>query len=310
MGLSVEQVLQLHFVRALTKRICGEDPDRIERPAAFVLRRKDEGDQRHLKRLILLPPHVYTANTVNETCSHDEAESAKITIQGAVREGKHSFSKIKDCLLVAAFNRCSRVSALDEPYLTFSLEEQDPELQLTRHSAGEPPFHVVKPNGEGFYHNLINLSEDWLLLQLDKTLRPQKQVDLTQHLRLLQDEQSRLLSQLYDAIVEHGDGVFRNNLPLVNAVSSLPPTISLPALSEMLHVHDTGRHEACSVFAVILKIGKQQPDRVMAHLDAAMQHEDIPRYYAEQLIAKIAKSDGRRLSPKDGQSKSSPHGPS
>lgn len=290
MGFSVEQVLQQHFVRALTKRICGDDPDVIERPAAFVLRRKDEGEDRYLQRLILLPPHGYTANAINEACSHDEAESAKITIQGAIREGKQGFSKIKDCLLVAAFNRSSRVSALDEPYLTFSLEQQDPELRLMRHSAGEPPFHVVKPNGEGFYHNLISLSDEWLLLQLDKTLRPQKRVDLTPHLSLLRDQDATLLSQLHEAVVEHGDGVFHHQRALVNAVATLPPTISLPALGEMLHVHDTGRHEACSVFAIILKVGKRQPDTVISYLDAAMHNGDIPQYYAEQLMAKIGQT--------------------
>lgn len=296
MGLSVEQVLQKHFVRALTKRICGDDPDVIERPAAFVLRRKDEGDDRYLRRLILLPPHGYTANDRQEACSHDEAESAKITIHGAIREGKRGFSKIKDCLLVAAFNRSSRVSALDEPYLTFSLDGQDSELKLVRHSAGEPPFHVVKPNGEGFYHNLINLSDDWLLLQLDKTLRPQKRVDLMPHLSLLQDEHALLLSQLYEAVVKHGDGVFKNKLPLVHAVTSLPPTISLPALGEMLHVHDTGRHEACSVFAIILKVGKVQPDVVLNYLSNAREAGSIPAYYADQLTAKIGQSQ-RRIAP-------------
>jgi hypothetical protein len=287
MGFNVEQVLQQHFVRALTRRICGDDPDVIERPAAFVLRRKDEGDDRYLRRLILLPPHGYTANDRQEACSHDEAESAKIAIQGAIREGKRGFSKIKDCLLIAAFNRSSRVSALDEPYLTFSLDGQDSELKLVRHSAGEPPFHVVKPNGEGFYHNLINLSDDWLLLQLDKTLRPQKQVDLAPHLRPMQDEHARLLSQLYEAVVAQGDGIFRTQLALVNAVTALPSAITLPALGEMLHVHDTGRHEACSVFAIILKVGKAQPDVVLNYLSNAREGGSIPAYYADQLTAKI-----------------------
>lgn len=287
MALSVEQVLQAHFVRALTKQICGDNPDLVERPAAFVLRKRDEGRSRDLQRLILLPPRGYTANALNEACSHDEAESAKITVKGAIREGKRGFSKLKSCLLVASFNRNSRVSDLDEPYLTFRLDGEEPDLTMSRHSAGEAPFHVVKANGEGFCHNLINLSDDWLMLLLDKRLRHERPVTLSRHLTVLQDEHAALLSRLYEAVVEGGDSIFREQIALVDAIAGLPPAISLPALGEMLHVHDTGRHEACSVFALILKIAKSEPDAVCAFLKRGLSEGDVPAYYARQLLEKI-----------------------
>ena len=76
---------------------------------------------------------------------------------------------------------------------------------------------------------------------------------------------------------------------MIEEVCDLPLENTLPALTEMLFVHDTGRHEACSVFAVILKIAKNTPQDVIDFLENAMERESVPKYYARQLIEKINK---------------------
>lgn len=57
----------------------------------------------------------------------------------------------------------------------------------------------------------------------------------------------------------------------------------------MLYVHDTGRHEACTAFAIILAHSKQTPKVVSEFLQEALEIKSIPDYYAEQLLQKINK---------------------
>ncbi len=284
--MDIKDLLKVSFVSALTNKLCGDNTELIERPASFIVRNKEEGE-RDIHRVIIIPPKGYTADKPNQTNSHDEAEYATIKINGAVREGRQAFSKIKNCLLVASFNEKGKVSELNKPYLTFDLTEDNPDLVTKIHSAGEPPFSVVKSNGYGFYHNLMNVSDDWLVLSLYKRLRPQKHVDLGQHLASIQNEYAETLSKLYDAVVIHGDGIFNKEPDLIKKIIDIPPNITLPSLGEMLYVHDTGKHEACSVFAIILKIGRDNPELVTSFLQDSMDNGTILPYYAQQLIEKI-----------------------
>lgn len=285
MGLDFKGVLSTGFVKEWINTVCGEETEIIQRPAAFFVRNCNEG-KAAVDRVIILPPKGYTANTLNQTNSHDEALRATIQIKGAVREGKQGFSKLQNCLLVAAFNSKSGSSDLNVPYLTFEIGKT-PNLSTVFHSAGTPPFAVVKENGFGFYHNLINVSNDWLVLGLNKRLRPQKEVELETILEGTKNSHAESLTQLYEGIVYYGDEVFSKLPELVENVAKLPPDISLPALGEMLFAYDTGRHEACSAFAMILKVGKSYPNTTLAFLESAVKNETIPSYYAKQLLDKL-----------------------
>lgn len=288
--MNIDIVLKKHFVAALVQRVCGEDTELITRPASFMIRNKVEGD-RDIHRVIILPPRGYTADKINQTNSHDEAEYATIEIKGGVREDKQGFSKLRDCLFMASIPENGTTSELNKPYLLYDVDKSDnPDLQKTVHSAGTAPFAVVKSDGYGFYHNLVNVTDDWLVLQLYKRLRPQKSVDLAPRLADLPAKDAALLASLYDAIVEHGDEVFYKTPKLIDGVCALPLSHSLPALGEMLYVHDTGKHEACSAFAVILKIGKEQPDAVREFLGQSLDAQTVPAYYAKQLVSKIDKA--------------------
>lgn len=304
--MDIHAVLKAQFVQALARRVCGDQTVLVERPAAYVLRNAEE-DARVIDRLIVLPPQGYTANQINQTNSYAEVERATIAVKGAVRPGKKAFSKIRDCLLVVSFNDASLVSDLDKPYLVFNLE--DPGDMLTRHvhSSGTPPFHVVRPDGTGVYHTLINLSPDWLVMQLHKVLHPQKEPDLSPHLAALQDEQVAILNQLWRGIVEQGDELFSSQPKLVDAVVAMPPSHSLPALAEMLHVKDTGKHEACTAFAVILKIGKRHPKVVKAFLAQSSEQGATPPYYAQQLIEKIERAQSKAAMSSPIKEQSEPH---
>ena len=291
--INIQDVLQKNYVKDLVSRICGEEKELIARPASYMVRCMHEND-RNIRRVIILPPRGFTADKMEQTNSHDEAEYATIEIKGAVREGKEGFSILKNCLAVASIPLSKATSELNKPYLLFDIGNPAPEVELKKHSAGTSAFAVVKSDGYGFYHNLINTTEDWLVLELYKKLRPQKPVDLAPRLQGLLRGEADALQSFYNAVVEYGDAVFSKKKNLIDNIVRMPVEKTLPALTEMLFAHDTGRHEACSVFAVILKIGKLHPDRVITLLRNAIEEGSAPTYYGEQLISKITLSSDKK----------------
>lgn len=294
MSLKLDDVLKTDFFKAAIQYTCGRSIEVIERTASFVIKSKNETGNK-VSRILLLPPRGYTANAPNQTNSHDEAQKATIEVLGSIKENKAGFSKLKDCLLTVAFKDKSGVSNLNVPYLTFDIHNT-PNLSVEFHSAGEAPFTVVKTNGYGFYHNLINNTDEWLALSLRKTLRPSKKVNLNPHLSQLPREAAETLNNLYECIQLYGDEIFERKPSLVSDVTSIKPEQSLPALGELLYTYDSGRHEACSVFAMILKIGKQYPKETKEFLVESMKNETVPSYYAEQLITKIDRQFPPQLS--------------
>jgi len=285
--MNINDVLRKDFVRYLINDVCGHDIEIIKRQKCFVIRSKKE-EERDIYRIILLMPNGYTANTLNQMNSHDEADFATIQIKGSVREDKNGLSKIKNCLLEASIPLNGSVSELNQPYLTFDLKEDlNPDLVKRVHSSATMPFTVVKNNGYGFYHNLINLTDEWLILKLHKKLRPQKDVNLSPYFKLLSKETTTIFENFYKSIQEYGDQIFKKAPKVLEDVLNLPLNLSLPILGEMLYVHDTGKHEACTVFATLLKIGKSHPDVFTAYFEYMKKEGQVPGYYAEQLIKKI-----------------------
>lgn len=287
--MDIQDVLKTNYVQDLIEQTCGKNTELVTRQDCFAVRSSVEGD-RNIYRVLLMPPRGFTANEINQMNSHDEADFATIEIKGAVRINKSAFSKLKDCLLVASKDENGSVSELTHPYLTFDMSEQGGnELTLKKHSSGLPPFPVVKNDGFGFYHNLINLTDDWLVLKLHKRLRPNKPVELDKYLKNLNTKEAEAVLKLYNAVEKYGDGVFKHAPEAVQQILNLPVEVTLPPLGEMLFIHDSGMHEACTVFGIILKLAQNSPNRILEFLDNAIENNSIPLYYAKQLIGKINK---------------------
>ncbi len=288
MDKNIHEILETDFVKRLRSMVCGDVFEIVERPAAYFVKQPDSiEDQRDINRLIILPPFGYTANVKNQTNCFHAVETATIQIRGAVREGKRAFSKIKECLMVVSFDQMDKVSHLDKPYQEFDIMDESPQFNKVTRSAGEMPFHVVGIDGKGFYHTLINTTDEWLILQLHKVMRPQKKVDISECYMGLQDEHSAIIQRLYDGIITHGDALFSEDTSLVNSVVKMPPSLILPALGEMLYIRDTGKHETCTAFALILKLGRNYPKIVTKFLKQKLQTKAIPKFFAEQLMKKI-----------------------
>lgn len=287
--MNLTTLLDTHFVKTLAQEVCGDERMIVERTAMFMVKAPEE-DERNINRLLIFPPKGYASNQPNLTNCFQGVERATIEIKGAVRDGKRSFSKVDNCLLVPSYHEISRISDLDKPYLNFDIDNPDPNLTLETHSSHKPGFHIVRPDGTGFYHTLINLKDDWLVLQLKKILRPQKAPNMQKHYRIMQDQHIMVLNSFYDGIIQYGDKLFSENPDLIQTVAKMPHQISLPALGEMLYIRDTGKHETCTAFAMILKISKTRATHVLDYLQSA----DIPPFFAEQLIKKIKKKQERQ----------------
>jgi len=284
--MDINDILENRFFKELVNTVVTDDYEIVTRPNAFVFCKAEEGG-RDVHRIIVLPPCGYTANEAGQMNSHDEAEYAKIEVKGLVRPDKDGFSKTKNCLQIISAFEDGSVSDLAQPYITYNDNQVEDHIERKTVSAGESPIAVVKSNGYGFYHNLVNTTDEWLVLQLHKKLRPQKTVDLAPFLKDLEPHEVNTLTEFFQNIKTIGDEIFDKRPDLIDAISSLNPQRILPALSNMLHVHDSGKHEACTVFAVMLRMGKRFPDLVQDFLRQAVEQENIPSYYAEQLSHKI-----------------------
>jgi len=80
------------FNRVLSKFLPGER-EIVERPASFSIRLKKE-DLHIINRIILLPPHGFTADKINLLSPHPEARRAKIKILGKIKPENKGFAPV------------------------------------------------------------------------------------------------------------------------------------------------------------------------------------------------------------------------
>jgi hypothetical protein len=285
--IDINQIQELPFVKAKLKEVFGSDEtevlvrhaeDGTTTPTSYFIKRKNEQGL-DVERIIILPPHGFTANMPTWMNSHEEAHDATIDVLGGARFGKITFSKLKDCLELAHAPKANSSAALNVPYMETSGEN----VQKTKITSGVRVY-VVKPDGFGFYHNLTNTTNDWLVLKLEKHLRPMKGVDVSAFPKSIES----LANEFYAAVKQHGDEIFHKQPDLVARIVDYEnPHQTIPALIEMLKIYDAGKHEACTVFATLLQIGKKHPAVFHEYAQLALDEHFEPAFYLKQLIQKI-----------------------
>jgi hypothetical protein len=294
----IEQVLKQHFVKEKVRSIFGSNETELiarhaedgTAPTSFLVKLKDERGL-DIERLIILPAGGFTANMPNWMNSHAEAHHATIEILGGVREGRIAFSKLKNCLEFAHAANANSSEALNVPYIETTTDGVQKQLLTSGTRA-----HVVKEDGFGFYHNLTNKADDWLVIKLEKHLRPAQGVDLTKFADRSYGDSMALASDYYRAVRTHGDEVFHAQPELVSRVANYrDPHQIVPPLIEMLKVFDAGRHEACTVFATLLRIGKKHPEVFHEYAARALAENFEPAFYLKQLMQKINRSNRVQL---------------
>jgi hypothetical protein len=227
----------------------------------------------------VLKPKGFTANHIDELSSHPEAREATIEIKGAARTANRGYFPIKNCLEFVHCNKDMAEIRPDYPYA--SAVNATREVKTSR-----AKFKVVKRNYYGFYHNLINLTDEWLVLVLNKKLNLTKQIDYS----LIEKTGKKRKDVLYnfaDAARRMGDAVFKKEPDTVKSVYSMDPLTSLPALITLLNIEEKGKHEQCTVYALILKIAKRHPELALELLKKAEKDAVAPPYYVGELIKKV-----------------------
>jgi hypothetical protein len=257
--------------------------DVFKRPASFIIKQKIEKDEK-VNRIILLPPQGYTSNHLDELSSHEEACRAKIYIKGALRKNKKSFSLLKRCL---KFSYLSKRKAVTESVVPYASVADNRNIYNEKIYSAKSNIYVVKENGEGFYHNLINITDEWLVLVLEKELRLMKRMDIQHKIMHLQANKRTVINNLINKIQLCGDAIFEKNTQLVKKAISMETHELLPSLIEALNMYETGRHEPCTVYAVILKKAKLDKLGVLEHIKSGINNIDAPLYYLRELEKKL-----------------------
>jgi hypothetical protein len=280
MAPSIEEILSSPVVRnTIENEFRGKPFHLIERPGSFILALEKEPAGR-ITRLIVLKPKGFTANSFGELSSHPEAREATVEIKGAMRTGKKGYNLVKNCVEFIYYP-----TKLAETIAAYPYARADNALRLVKSSRTR--FKVVRPDGYGFYHNLRNLTGEWLLLVLDKKLDLTKEIDYGL-LDACNDEEKHTLLEFFMAARNLGDGIFKENPGLVETVISLQTEKSLPVLISFLNIPEGGRHEQCTVFAVILKTAKRNKGLARELLAKALSEDAAQPYYLNELLEKIS----------------------
>ena len=102
----LRNILNHEAVKSLIKKTFqGKEIEILDRPQSFIIRCKKE-EKDFVTRIIILPPHGYTSNSLDELNPHDEVRKAKVIVKGSLRDNKKNFSLIKNCLIFLNKNFC------------------------------------------------------------------------------------------------------------------------------------------------------------------------------------------------------------
>jgi hypothetical protein len=285
--MNIEKIIQSVPFKTLILALFNNNENEIlERPGSYIVRLKKENPEK-IFRIIILPPKGFTANKKDEMSPHPEARQAKITVKGAIRSKKSGFSILKNVIDYKYYTRRDIEISDDSPYAP--INNNDPFYREELKSSKDQ-FLVVSENGEGFYHSLINLSDEWIVLILEKDLKTQKKINIKSKIRNLENNKQKIILGFITQTKRLGDKIFKIDKKLIDQTTDLEVDETLPALIEALNIHETGKHEPCTIYAVILKIGKKNPKKTQTFLKNALKNNEAPRYYLRELIQKISKS--------------------
>ena len=279
---SIKDILGSQLVKNIIQNIFQEkEIELIERPASFIIRLKNEPEDR-IFRIILLPPHGFSGNKIEETNPHQEVRKAKIEIKGGIRPKNSGFSFLKSVLKYQFYTDRNVKITEDEPYPKIGGLNYKEEIKSSRQK-----FFAVKEDGIGFYHSLVNLSNEWLFLVLEKELRLQKQVNLKPLFEKLNKNQQKNVKLFHERVLQYGDELFEKEESLIKTICNFDTDKIIPSLIEMLNVLETGKHEPCTIYAIILKIGRKD-SKVIDYLKEAIKNKTAPKYYLQELVKKLS----------------------
>lgn len=278
---NLEEILKTQILNTLVKTLFRDDKTQIVNRKNYYLLKKQIEDGDKITRIILLPPGIKTASDFtgikefNLMSPHSEYEEATIEIKGGLMPGRQGFSKIKSALKFSYYTK-SDIKPGQKKYYE--------EIFKSTH---EPKFKVVKSNGWGFYHNLTNRTNEWLCLILEAKLLNQRAPNII--LSSFPSSEKATINNLIQTLKSKGDYIFKEDSNLVEEIINLDPSKIVPILIELLNIKNRGNHEPCTVFALILKIGKKNKATIIKLLKTALNNGSAPKFYLKELLQKLIK---------------------
>jgi hypothetical protein len=147
-------------------------------------------------------------------------------------------------------------------------------------------FYVVKENGWGNFHSLVNLTSTWVVLVIEKQLLDQKPIRIGELLKNLTKKQANTLQKDLQFITSNGDEVFTHPA-IIQRIVKLPLSVITPILVQMLNVQETGKHQNCTFFALLLKLAHRDRVYVRDVIKDAHTRKTAPHYYLADLQKKM-----------------------
>ncbi len=271
------------FQKTLKKFLGTGAVEVITRPACFFVRLKSE-DTKLIKRIIVFPPHGFTGDEIALLNPHPEARTARITILGKINPAKKGFKPLVREIKFSFSLTRSVPTEKTSAYAKFSEKYCKSQLKSWKNW-----FYVVKENGWGNFHSLINVSNEWVIALLEKEAIDQKEINIKFYLERLPQSEAKKLRVAVQKIERIGDKIF-DDTKFVSELLKFPSKILVPILIQMLNVQETGKHENCTFFALLLKVARKNKRQVLEEVKRAIELKSAPYYYLEDLERKLNKS--------------------
>jgi hypothetical protein len=290
MGFNIHDIVHSSLFEKTNKDFLRVDhSEMIPKRACYVFRREHE-DFGLIRRVIVFPPHGFTSEETSLLDAHPEARKARVRILGAVDPAKKGFKPLSGPVEFDFSLARNIPTEGASTYARFSENCCGSLLKSWRNW-----FYVVRENGRGNFHNLTNLSDEWVLALLEKHLADNKTINIKPYLEKLPESQSKTLQGILQKIIELGGSILNSKTSLL-PILKFPPGILIPILIQMLNVKEAGRHEPCTFFALLLKIAKERREMVLEEVARGMELELAPHFYLDDLHRKLCTSYFRRMS--------------
>jgi len=252
----------------------------VKRKSSYIIRLKDEPNDR-VKRIIVLPPNGSTAGEYSGLLAdhekfspHPEALEALLTIKGGVAPGRLGYRKIDRAIKLSYYTKREIDLKKDSPKIEFK-------------SSHVPPFKVIRPNGYGFWHNIQNLSNEWVLLVLEKKLVASNPLDIDKIAKELPSSQRGKVHNLIDKIKRQGDRIFEDRINPLDNLSDVDIKYLITALISALNLPEHANHESCTAAALLLKLSKDNKKIVLWECQKALKENSAPAFYLTDIINKL-----------------------
>ena len=267
--------------RALIHYLGDGELEIIRRVSCVVVRKKSEKGQL-IRRMLLIPPFGFSGTNSSNLDPHPEARWAKAKLLGGMKLNRRGFSNPGRTLTIQYSLGRSSLNTDDNGGISFTPSECSAKIV-----AWKQWFFAYHENGVGFFHAFQSQSATWIAIVIEKQLVEGAYTDW----QTVTDELAKIVDPrivgLITRVQMQGSSVFESDPYTVAALLRIGTQIIIPCFLKMLNAPETGRHENCTFFALILKAAQADPNYALRAVLAARDMQQAPKYYLDELTVKL-----------------------